>query len=147
MVSFLGVIPVPVGNFHRDVRSAVRHGLAAQAWFRRDTRRLIELVELGVGRFITRLQTFFYDHVAGGASTHAAAGVIQPRLDSFRNIKNAAWQAVVPVRNFLRINLYRLTASKIYDFVFLRVRLVFNFFDLGVAAAHLFLLTTISKSP
>src|SRR5260370_29539407 len=50
MVSFLGVILVAVGNFHHDVRSAVRPGFAAQPRFRRDTLRLIELVHLRVGR-------------------------------------------------------------------------------------------------
>src|SRR5882762_835175 len=63
MISFLGVILVPVGNFHDDVRSAVRNRLAAQARFWRDSRRFVEFIEFGAGRFVAGLKPFPHDHV------------------------------------------------------------------------------------
>src|SRR6267154_127457 len=146
MIKFFGVILVPLGNFHNDVCGAIGYGLATQSRFRRDARRFIEFVELRIGGLIAGFQAFPHDHVAGRAGAHASARVVQSRFNALGNIKNASGQAVMAVGDLFRIDLDGLAAGKKCHLIFLRGRLVFDFFNIGVAAAHLFLLPTISKS-
>src|SRR5467141_1493145 len=136
VIEFLGVVFVPLGNFDDDVGGAVGHGLAAEAGFRRDAGRFVQLVELGVGSFVARFEAFPHDDVAGRASADAATSVVEAGLDAFGNVEDAAREAIVSVRNFLRVNLDGLAAGKKCDFEFLRGGFVFDFFDVRVAAAH-----------
>src|SRR5439155_14755389 len=76
MIEFLGVICVPIGNFHDDVGGAVGDGLAAEARLRGDAGRFVELIELGVGGLVAGLQAFAHDDVARGAGANATAGVV-----------------------------------------------------------------------
>ncbi len=62
--------------------------------------------------------------------------MIEAGFDAFGNIENAAGDAVVAVRDFRGIDFDGFAAGKKCDFIFLRGRLVFDFFDVGVAAAH-----------
>src|SRR5260370_39750703 len=62
--------------------------------------------------------------------------MVEAGLDAFGNVENAAREAVVSVRNFLRVNLDGLAARKKCHFEFLRGGFVFCFFDIFVAAAH-----------
>src|SRR6266852_3404214 len=78
--------------------------------------------------------------MAGGAGADAAARVIEAGFDALGDVENAAGYAVVPVGNFVRIDLDGFAAGKKCDFIFLRGRLVFDFFDVGVTAAHFSLL-------
>ena len=78
------------------------------------------------------------DDVAGRASAHAAARVVEAGFDALGDIENAAGKAVVAVGNFLRIDLDSFAAGKKRDFVFLRGGRVFDFFDVRVASAHVF---------
>src|SRR6516225_2099505 len=76
VVCFFRVILVPVGNFHDDVRRAIGHRLAAKARLWRNARRFVELVKLGVGRFVTGLKSLAHDHMANRARAHSAASVV-----------------------------------------------------------------------
>src|ERR1700687_1585688 len=136
VVQFLGVVFVPLGNFDDDVGGAVGHGLATEAGLRRDARRFVQLVELGVGSFVAGFEAFPHDDVARRAGADAAASVVESGLDAFGNVENAAWEAVVAVGNFLRVNLDGFAAGKKCDFEFLRGGFVFDFFNVRVAAAH-----------
>jgi hypothetical protein len=62
--------------------------------------------------------------------------MVEAGLDAFGNVENAAREAVVSVRNFLRVNLDGPAARKKCHFEFLRGGFVFDFFDIWVAAAH-----------
>src|SRR4029077_13643178 len=134
----LGVVFVPVGDFNDDVGGAIGHGLAAEARFRRDAGGLVEFVEFGVGGFVAGFEPLLHDDVASGAGANAAAGVVQAGFEAFGDVENAARQAVVAVGNFFRVHLDGLAARKKCDFVFLRSRFVFDFFDVWVASAHFF---------
>ncbi len=136
MIEFLGVVFVPFGDFNDDVRGAVGHGLAAQARLRGDAGGFVEFVEFGVGGFVAGFEAFSHDDVARRAGADAAAGMVQAGFDAFGDVENAAREAVVAVGNFFRIDLDGLAAGKKCDFVFLRCRFVFDFFDVRVAAAH-----------
>src|SRR6266478_8294065 len=76
MIEFLGVIFVPVGNFHHDVGGAVGDGLAAEARLRGDAGGFVEFIELGVGGLVAGLEAFAHDDVARRAGANAAAGVV-----------------------------------------------------------------------
>src|SRR6267378_2123038 len=136
VIQFLGVIFVPIGNFHDDVCSAVGDGLAAEARLRRDAGGFVEFVKFGVGGFVAGLEAFAHDDVARRAGTNAAAGVIEASFESFGDIQDAAGQTVVTVGNFFRIDLDGLAAGKKGHFIFLRGGLVFDFFDVWIASAH-----------
>ena len=82
MLGFLGVIFVPFGDFDDDVFGAVGNALAAEARFRRDARRFIELIEFGVRGFVAGFEAFVNDHVARGAGTDAAAGVVETYVEA-----------------------------------------------------------------
>src|SRR5260370_17610861 len=125
VIQFLAVVFVPRGNLDEDVRGAIGHGLAAKAGLRRDARRFVQLVELGVGSFVAGFETFPHDDVARRAGADAAASVVEAGLGAFGNVENAAREAVVPVRNFLRVNLDGLATRKKCDFEFLRRGLFF----------------------
>src|SRR6267143_834065 len=86
VIQFLGVIFVPIGNFHDDVCSAVGDGLAAEARLRRDAGGFVEFVKFGVGGFVAGLEAFAHDDVARRAGTNAAAGVIEASFESFGDI-------------------------------------------------------------
>src|SRR5437879_5137567 len=73
MIEFLGVILVPVGNFHDDVGSAVGDGLAAEARLRRDAGGFVEFVEFGVGGLVAGLEALAHDDVARRAGANATA--------------------------------------------------------------------------
>src|SRR5216684_6138555 len=90
VIEFLGVVFVPLGNFDDDVGGAVGHGLAAEAGFRRDAGRFVQLVELGVGSFVAGFEAFPHDDVACRASADAATSVVEAGLDAFGNVENAA---------------------------------------------------------
>ncbi len=77
-----------------------------------------------------------HDDVARRAGANASASVVQAGFDALGNIENAAWEAVVAVGNFFRIDFDRFAAGKKRDFVFLRGGRVFDFFDVGIASAH-----------
>src|SRR5271165_3054450 len=136
MIELASVVLVPLGNFDNDIRRAIRHGLAAEARFRRNPRSLIKFVELRVGRFIARFQAFFDHHVASRAGTHPTAGVDQPHFEALGNVKDAARQAVVAVGKFLGVDFHRLAAWKKSHLELLRRFLVFHFFDIRIAATH-----------
>jgi hypothetical protein len=136
MIGFFSVVFVPLGNFDHDVGGAVGHGLAAQARFGRDAGRFVELVEFGVGGFVAGFEALLHEDVAGGAGAHAATGVVQAHFEALGNVEDAAGNAIVAVRDFLRIDFHGLAAGQECDFVFLRGGLVFDFVDVGVAAAH-----------
>src|SRR5216684_1567352 len=138
VVEFFGVVFVPVGNFDDDVGGAVGHGLATQTRFGGDAGGFVQLVEFGVGGFVAGLEAFPHDDVARGAGANAAASVVEASLDAFGNVEDAAREAVVSVRDFLRVNFDGLAAGKKCDFIFLRGGFVFDFFDVWVAAAHFF---------
>jgi hypothetical protein len=108
VLGFFRVVFVPLGNFDHYVFCAVRDALAAQARFRGYAGGFVELVQFGVGGFVTRFQTFVNDHVAGGTGADAAAGVIQPLVIALRNIEDAAGKTVVSVGNFFGIDFDRL---------------------------------------
>src|SRR5579863_10380634 len=76
VVSFLGVILIPLGNFDDEILRAIRDALAAEARLRRDAGSFIELVELGIGRLVAAFQPFVNDHMARGAGADAAARVV-----------------------------------------------------------------------
>src|SRR5882672_7499843 len=136
MIEFLGVILVPVGNFHDDVGGAVGDGLAAEARLRRDAGRFVQFVELGVGGLVAGLEAFAHDDVARGAGANPAAGVVETGFESLGDIQDAAGQTVMAVGNFFRIDLDGLAAGKKRHFIFLRGGLVFDFFDVRIASAH-----------
>src|ERR1700730_15285092 len=138
MIELFGVIFVPLRNFHHDVGRTVGYRLATQSRFRRDARRFIEFVELRVGGLIAGLQPFLHDYVAGRAGAHTTARMIQSSLNDLRNIQNAAGQTIVPIRYLFWIDFNSLASGKKCYYIFLRGRLVFDFFDIGVTAAHLF---------
>src|SRR6202158_3676298 len=102
VVQFLGVVFVPLGNFDDDVGGAVGHGLATEAGFRRDARRFVQLVELGVGSFVAGFEAFPHDEVAGPAGADAAASVVEAGLDAFGNVEDAAGGAGVSGGDFSR---------------------------------------------
>src|SRR6266436_4875611 len=145
MIHFLGVIFIPVRDFDHDVSRAVWHGLAAQARLRRNPRRFVQFIELRIGRFVAGFQTFFHDDVASRACANPAARVIQSGPERFGEIQNAAWQAVVTVGNFLRIDFQCFAAGQKSYFKFPGRRLVFYFFDIRVTAAHESLLLNILR--
>jgi len=130
MIHFLSVIFIPVRDFDHDVSRAVWHGLAAQARLRRNPGRFVQFIELRIGRFVAGFQTFFHDDVASRACANPAARVIQSGPERFGEIQNAAWQAVVTVGNFLRIDFQCFAAGQKSYFKFLGRRLVFYFFDI-----------------
>src|SRR6266478_3288004 len=136
MIEFLGVVFVPIGNFHDDVGGAVGDGLAAEARLRSDAGGFVEFVELGVGGLVAGLQAFAHDDVARGAGANAAAGVVEAGFESLGDVQDAAGQTVVAVRNFFRIDLDGLAAGKKRHFIFLRGGLVFDFFNVRIASAH-----------
>src|SRR6266852_623022 len=136
VIEFLGVVFVPFGDFNDDVGGAVGNCLAAEARFRGDAGSFVEFVEFGVGGFVTGFEAFSHDDVASGTGADAATCVVQAGLDAFGDVENAARETVVAVGNFFRIDLDGLAAGKKCDFVFLRCRFVFDFFDVRVAAAH-----------
>src|SRR5689334_24575807 len=82
VIRFLRIVLVPVGNFDNDVRRAIGHGLAAEARLRRDPRRLVQLIKLGVGGFVAGLKTLLNDHVARRAGAHSSASMVQPQLEA-----------------------------------------------------------------
>src|SRR3989475_2690071 len=145
MVEFLGVILVPIGNFNDDVGGAVGNGLAAEARLRGDTGSFVQLVELGVGGFVAGFETFPQDHMARGASTDASASVVEASLEALGDVENAARKTIVTVRNFLRVHFDGFAAGKKCDFVFLRGGVLFDFFDVRIAATHDFPPNNISK--
>src|SRR5882724_11374983 len=136
MIEFLGVIFVPIGNFHHDVGGAVGDGLAAEARLRGDAGGFVEFIELGVGGLVAGLEAFAHDDVARGAGANAAAGVVEASFESFGNVQDAAGQTVVTVGNFFRIDLDGLAAGKKGHFIFLRGGFVFDFFNVRIASAH-----------
>src|SRR6266478_3023673 len=136
MIEFLGVIFVPIGNFHHDVGGSVGDGLAAEARLRGDAGGFVEFIELGVGGLVAGLEAFAHDDVARRAGANAAAGVVEASFESLGDVQDAARQAVVAVGNFLRIDLDGLAAGKKRHFIFLRGGLVFDFFDVRIASAH-----------
>src|SRR5882724_8126714 len=136
MIEFLGVILVPIGNFHDDVGGAVGDGLAAEARLRGDAGGFVEFIELGVGGLVAGFEAFAHDNVARRASANAAAGVVEAGFESLGDIQDAAGQTVVAVGNFFRIDLDGLTAGKKRHFIFLRGGFVFDFFDVRIASAH-----------
>ena len=115
MLGFLRVILVPLWNFDNDVFCAVGDALAAQARFWRYAGSFVELIELGVGGFVARLEAFVNDHVAGGTGADTAAGVVQSLVKALRNIEDTSGQTVVPVRDFFRIDFDRLAKMCIRD--------------------------------
>jgi len=64
VIEFLGVVLVPIGNFHNDVRCAIGDGLAAEARLWRDAGGFVEFVQFGVGGFVAGLQALMNDDVA-----------------------------------------------------------------------------------
>src|SRR5256712_11820824 len=83
VIEFLGVVLVPIRDFHNDVGGAIGNGLAAEARLWRDAGSFVELVQFGVGSFVARLQALMNNDVAGRAGAGAAAGVVPARLDAF----------------------------------------------------------------
>src|SRR5712692_5062984 len=136
VIEFLGVVLVPIGNFHNDVRGAVGNGLAAEARLWRDARGFVELVEFGVSGLVARFKPLMNDDVARRAGADAAAGVVQANLEAFGNVEDAARKTVVAIRDFLRVDFDGFAAGKKRDLVFLRGGFVFDFFDVRIAAAH-----------
>src|SRR2546425_12933836 len=135
MIEFLGVIFVPIGNFHDDVGGSVGDGLAAEARLRGDAGGFVEFIELGVGGLVAGLEAFAHDDVAGGAGADAAAGVVEAGFESLGDIQDAAGQTVVAVGNFLRIDIDGLAAGKKRHFIFLRGGLVFYIFYMRIVFA------------
>src|SRR5437016_1341544 len=78
-----------------------------------------------------------HDHVARRAGTDSTTGMVKPHLEAFGNVQNAARQAVVAVGDLFRIDFDGLAAGKKRHLVFLRGRLVFDFFNVWICAAHL----------
>src|SRR5277367_3361616 len=140
VLGFLRVILVPLRNLDHDVLGAVRHTLAAEARFRRHTRRFVQLVQLRVGGFVATIETLVHDHVARGAGAHASAGVVQADVIALRNIQDAARQAVVAVGNFFGINFDSLPFPDKRDLIFLRRGRELCFFNIWILAAHAVLL-------
>src|SRR5437879_1214005 len=136
VIEFLGVVLVPIRDFHNDVGGAIGNGLAAEARLWRDAGSFVELVQFGVGSFVARLQALMNNDVAGRAGADAAAGVVQAGFDAFGNVEDASRKAVVAVWNLLRVDLDGFAAGKKGDLVFLRGGFVFDFFDVWIAAAH-----------
>ena len=120
MIGFLRVVFIPFRNFDDDVFCAVGDALAAEARFRGDAGRFVELIELGVGGFVAGFETFVNDHVAGGAGTDAATGVVEAFVEALGDIEDAAGKAVVTVRNLLRVDFDRLAVLDEGDLVLLR---------------------------
>src|SRR5271169_2684401 len=136
MIEFASVVLIPVGNFDNNSGRAIRHGLAAQARFRRNPGSLIEFVELRVGRFVARFQSLFHHHVASRAGTHTPASVVQSYFEALGNVQDAARQAVVAVGKFLGIDFHGLAARKKSHLELLGRLLVFHFFDIRITATH-----------
>src|SRR5258707_12914729 len=64
VIQFFRVVLIPLRNFHNDIRRAVRNRLATEARLRRDARRCVEFVELGVRRFVPGLEAFTTNNMA-----------------------------------------------------------------------------------
>jgi len=73
------------------------------------------------------------------------ASVVEASFDALGDVENAARKTIVTVRNFLRVDFDGFAAGKKCDFVFLRGGLVFDFFDVRIAATHDFPPNNISK--
>src|SRR5579859_2657160 len=102
VIQLLRVVLVPLRNFDDDVGRAVRHGLAAEARFRRDAWRFVELVELRIRRFVAGFEAFAHDDMARGARADTAACMVEAGLQRFGEIQDASRKAIVPVRNLRR---------------------------------------------
>src|SRR5215469_9335553 len=136
VIRFFRVILVPLGNFHDDIRRSVRDRLAAQPRLRRDAGRFVQLIEFRVRGFVARFQALMNDYVAGRAGAHTPAGMVEPHFEAFGNVQNATWQAIVTVRDFLRVHLDGFAAGKKRHRIFLRGGLVLDFFNVWIGAAH-----------
>src|SRR3984957_18631924 len=105
MLRFLCEILIPLRDFYHQVARSVRDALATQSRFYREAGRVVELIEFRIRRLVARLESCVHDDVAGRASAHAAAGVIEALAKSRGDIENASRQTFARVGNFLRIYL------------------------------------------
>src|SRR5271156_6122736 len=61
VIEFFGVIFIPLGNFHHDIRRTVGYGLAAEAGLWRNAWGHIQFIQLRIRRFVAGFQTLAHD--------------------------------------------------------------------------------------
>src|SRR5467141_4713919 len=136
LLRFLGEVLIPFGDLNHKVTRSISDALAPEARLRRQSWRLVELIEFGVGRLAAGLKPLMHDDVARGARTNPAARMVESHVKSGSDIKDASGQALSRIRNSLGVHLDRLALSDKLHLEFLCRGRVFDLFNVRIAAAH-----------
>ena len=74
--AFSGEVSIPAWNLHNNVAVSVGHSLTCEARLKSRFGSVVELVELGVDRFVAAFEAFFDENVAGATGADPAASVV-----------------------------------------------------------------------